>query len=193
MFVGADVHGMPHAHEIDMTVETYGGVAMQFIRHESLLSDRGPSTKCPWRGWYCPFHEAARIADLIVINVGYHGAGDPNETLSELHAIKKPHARIIVRSTHSPACDDMVWSVRQNRTFGRYNHDSLEKLNEITQSITRAWPHAYFLNVWTLSDMNGKGRFRPPLDCVHQCQPGPIDEWSKLFLSLANAIIWSHA
>lgn len=189
-FEGKVIENPPYAHEVDMAVETNGGVVMQFIRHETLVPGDLPSHGCPWPGWRCPFLAAAREADLIMLNVGYHGKGDPNTTLLELKAVKKPHAQIAFRSVHSPACDDVVWpsGTHPVRNFTKYNWEKLQQINAGIHTLTSAFVDVHYLNVWTLSNLNGQGRFKPPNDCVHQCLPGPIDEWSKLFLAFANTL-----
>lgn len=187
------IENPPYAHEVDMIVETKGGVVMQFIRHETLVPDEVPSSACQWRGWRCPFLAAAGEADLIMLNVGYHGQGTPNTTLSALQTVKKPDAQIAFRSTHSPVCDDQVWladsGTPPGRNFTKYNWQHLQEYNSFVFHLAKASVNVHYLDIWTLSNTNGQGRFMPPdADCVHQCLPGPIDEWSKLFLAFAHTL-----
>jgi hypothetical protein len=177
-----------NAYEREMIVETKGGVVMQFVRHDTLMSASSDDIHRCSSPQYCPFVEPAKQADLIILNTGYHKGGNISITLAELHAIKNPHTQIIYRSLHSPACDGKVWPTNPKRRFTTYNHAQLEAMNEKTRSIIDNWNDVHYLNVWPLSNSNGQSRFNPPTDCVHQCMPGPIDEWSKLFLLCANAI-----
>ena len=66
--------------------------------------------------------------------------------------------------------------------LSRYNWRDLPKINAMMQQAARE-NGAQFLNVWPMSDANGQGRFDPPVDCVHQCLPGPMDEWSRLLIA----------
>lgn len=203
----ADFHDQdvrsPYAHEHDELLVTertrlgLGRVKLQFIRNDrlSFASNRDVVAKSKsavsWDGWRCSWLAEAKRADLLVLNVGFHWLGLPplNATLAALRKVMKVDAEVIVRGLHAPNCDGEVRTSPRlpadyAAVYSRYNWNRLEPWNaEFKRSCAREGAH--FLDVWPLSDSNGRARFDPPADCVHQCQPGPIDEWSKLFLVMA--------
>ena len=198
-----------HDHDESMRSRV-GGVTMQFVRNEMLFLQGPIFDKERPLQWRCPWLEAAAQADVIVLNAGYHHQLNEEppkllnfgETFGKLRARMKPGALAIVRGAHAPKCDGRVLPTAGGVTGGDYsryyskldpksyllpyNWRWLPTVNVMLRQAAKGASMRY-LDVWWLSDANGQGRFDPPRDCVHQCLPGPLDEWTRLLLGLLLA------
>lgn len=109
--------------------------------------------------------------------------------------------RIIYRSTTAPRCDGKVeLNVAANATAKyvvekRFNWRSIQGQN--AKDRLEVEKHgAWFLDLYPMSAQNGKRKMKMKkrgslsdtggLDCVHGCLPGPVDEWARALLALAN-------
>jgi len=183
------------------------GLQARFVRNENLMFNATEPELQLQRGHgrtFCHFTpEMAEWADVIVLNRGLHPT--PVNTFTReldvmLRALRnlpplppgRPvrSRRIVFRSTHAPIpkCHPhrKISSVSLQHLVStgppEYHWDRLAGLNAIAECLSNRYGVS-FVDVYYLSS------FRPDAavkmgDCVHSCLPGPVDEWSRLILSL---------
>ena len=181
----------PHAHEFDMRVRT-PGPTLQYLRNEALVSvDAYPPNRTRYM---CRWLPAASEADVIVLHKAHH---DDNVTtlqasLSALDAARKPGATMVFIGAHSARCSQCVLEgkltidsvLAADAVMAKYNYQRLPEFNRVARKLTESYARSLYLDVFTASHANGKHRFSAPMDCLHQCLPGPMDQWSLLLMAL---------
>jgi hypothetical protein len=104
--------------------------------------------------------------------------------ISSALASEYPGVTVLWRSTQPGHADcHSHWSRPQKRLYSiadttggsaRFRWEEAEERNRIAQV---QFADAYF-DVWNLTRLRPDGHM--PGECLHYCQPGPVDEWHKL-------------